>query len=344
MFTFNIMSFARPDKIVLDSFSDQANTALNNNGVFNRFTNNFTTPLLKVKGLQLLRANFINPLLQLNDFSQLTFWYYRTTSATSPAFATTNLYCVRLHPSWFVPASGFTAFTRNAYFNNGTELVAALNAAASTGGDNNSYNTRWLVNDVTFSFNTATRKISFTGNTATFFYSPAAVDDPNVQALLPGLTMNCIDGNTRSQPFSRNVTMNERLGFAMSINTVGRFPNANSRVGCASASGVPQANAVATEGDAFPIMIGSQNINVYCSVINGSGNDSRNKKNLLATIPLENVSQGVNSYTLSSVEQPAMNVSGEIYTMDIYFTDDFGDDVFFYPNTNINMELNVFYE
>ena len=334
------MSFLnRPDKIAVDSFSD---VNIVNNAEFDNFTNRLTTPLLNVKGLQLLRANFVNPVLQLNDNSQLTFWYYRTSSATVPAFATTNLYCVRLHPSWFIPASGFQAFTRNQYFNNGTELVAALNLAASTGGDNITYNTRWIANDVTFSFNTATRRISFTGNNAGFFYSPAAVDDPNVQALLPGLTMNAID-SVRSQRFSRNIIMNERLGFSLGFLATGRFWGSNSRRGCASNSGVPQANGVATEADAFPIMIGSQNLNVYCSVVVGSGNDSRNRKNLLATIPLENVSQGVNSYTLTSVEQPEMTVSSEIYQLDFYFTDDFGDPFFFNTNCNINLELSVFY-
>lgn len=332
----------RPDKLTADSFADTSLAVLGNNGVYSQFTNQFNTPLLNVKGLQLLRANFVNPVLQLNDYSQLTFWYYRTSSATTPAFATSNLYCVRLHPSWFVPASAFTAFTRNAYFNNGTELVTALNLAAATGGDNVTYNTRWIANDVTFSFNSATRKISMVGNTATYFYSPAAVDDPNVKALIIGLTMNSI-GGVVAQPYSFNISMNERLGFALSYNNRGRFWGANSKQGCATASGVPQANAVTTEADAFPIMIGSQNLNIYASVINGSGNDSRTNKNLLATIPLENVSQGVVSYTLSSVEQPAMSVASEIYNIVLSFTDDFGDAVFFPPNTNINLEMNVFY-
>ncbi len=337
------MSFInRPDKIVADSFSDINLPNLPNGGEFANFTNNLTTPLLNVKGLQLLRANFVNPVLQLNDKSQLTFWYYRTSSASVPAFATTNLYCVRLHPSWFVPASGFTAFTRNQYFNNGLDLVTSLNTAAATGGDNVTYNTRWIAGDVSFTFNTATRRISFTGNNATFFYSPAAIDDPNVQSLIVGLTMNSFSG-VQPQPRSLNISMNERLGFSLGYNNTGRFFNSNSRKGCASNTGVPQANGVATEADAFPIMIGSQNINVYCSIINGSGNDSRKKKNLLATIPLENVSQGVCSYTLTSVEQPAMTISSEIYTLQFYFTDDFGDDFFFNGNQNVNLEMNVFY-
>jgi hypothetical protein len=332
----------RPDKVTVDSFSDTNLTTAGNGAVYSRFTNQFNTPLLNVKGLQLLRANFVNPVLQLKDESQLTFWYYRTTSATTPAFATTNLYCVRLLPSYYVPASGFTAFTRNAYFNNGTELVAALNLAASTGGDNVTYNTRWIANDVTFSFNTATRKISFVGNTATNYYSPAAVDDPNVKALIIGLTMNTI-GGVVSQPYSFNVSMNSRLGYGLDYNNRGRFWGTNSRIGCASTSGIPQVNGTTTEADSFPILIGSQNVNIYCSAVVGSGNDSKKGKNLICTMPLENVSQGVNSYTLTSVEQPFMTVANEIYNMEISFTDDFGDEFIFNNNTNVNLEFNVFY-
>ena len=331
----------RPDKIVADSYSDEQLEFNGNNGVFSSFNNNLTTPLLNVKGLQLLRANFVNPILQLNDYSQLTFWYYRTAAANTP-FTTTNLFCVRLHPSWFVPLAGFTNFVRNAYFNNGTELVTALNAAAAAGGDNVLYNTRWAAGDVTFSFNPATRKISFTGNQAGQFYSPAPYDDPNVRALVVGLTMNAFNAVT-AQPFSFNNTMNSRLGFAINFTNRGRWWGGTSRQGCASATGVPQANGTATEADAYPIMIGSQNINVYCSVINGSGNDSRNRKNLLATIPLENVAQGVNSYTLTSVENPSLSLPSEIYNLQFYFTDDVGDDVFFFPNANVNLELDIFY-
>jgi hypothetical protein len=52
------------------------------------------------------------------------FFYYA--SATQANIATlANLKCIRLLPSWFVPYTGFTAFTPNKYFNTGTELVAA---------------------------------------------------------------------------------------------------------------------------------------------------------------------------------------------------------------------------
>lgn len=334
------MSFAnRPDRITLDSFSDTTLATTPNGGVFSQFTNQFNTPILNVKGLQLLRANFVNPILQLNDYSQLSYWYYRIENTLFPTYTTSYLHCVRLHPSWFVPRPGFADFKRNQYFNNGQELVTALNAAAGAGGDDVTYNPYWLESDILFSFNPATRRISVTGQ-GEAYYAPAAADDPNVQELLPFLTMYSFIDEVQ-QPYSKNITMNKRLGFGMSYNNNGRFWSITSARGCATATGV--ASATTIEGDSLPIMIGSQNLNIYASAIVGSGNDSRVSKNLLATIPLENVSQGVNSYTLSSVEEPLKSVSRECYAMTISFTDDFGDPVIFPPNTNVNLEIAVFY-
>ena len=129
-------SLNRPDRLTLNAFSD-----VNRAGpVYNRFTNVLQTPLLGVKGIQLVNANFINSSLQLNDDKgQLMFFYYASASQANIA-SLANLRCIRLLPSWYVPYTGFTAFTINKYFNTGTELVASLNLAASTGGDSGTYN------------------------------------------------------------------------------------------------------------------------------------------------------------------------------------------------------------
>jgi hypothetical protein len=251
---------------------------------------------------------------------------------------------VRLLPSWYVPLAGFTAFTKNAYYNNGAELAAALTAAAAAGGDSTLYNTKWLVGDVSFSFNTATRKLSFTGLTAGNYYAPIPADHPALPAFLATYapTMNAL-GGVKAQPFNKGVTMNSRLGYSMSFYNTGILWSGSSIQGCASTSGIPQANTIATEADSWPILLGTQNINVYCSVITGSGNDSRFAKNLLATLPVENAPLGVNSYTLTSVEKPAKSVASEVYLLQINFTDDNGNPFYFYNNMNVNLELNIYY-
>ena len=104
----------RPDRFTLDAFSDPQLKITNTTGSYSRFTNTLKTPLLNVKGVQLINANFINAALPLNDQSQLMFFYYASTTLANMCVLT-NLHCIRLLPSWFVPYTGFTAFTPVSY-------------------------------------------------------------------------------------------------------------------------------------------------------------------------------------------------------------------------------------
>lgn len=344
-----------PDKIVLDAFSDPQLELYNPNGVYSRFTNRLTTPILNAKGVILLNSNFVNPILQLNDASQLLFFYYTNASASSIA-TLANLKCIRLLPSSYVPPDGYTAFTKNKYYNTVSELVAALNLAASTGGDDVVYNPIWTAGQVTFSYDSATRRISVAGN-GTNFIAPAAADDPNVLNLLRGTTtatnrirMNTYVTNSAGyasgvlQPYVENISMNARLGFAMSYSTRGLYWNGSSQVGVATSTGIPK-NLTTTPilADATPILIGSQNVNVYTSITTGGGMDSLNGKNLLATIPLEAPALNVNSYTMSSVEKPSLSTPPEIYEITVEFRDDYGIPVPFPPNYNAELQIAIFY-
>ena len=340
----------RPDKITADSFSDKTLATMGNNAYFSQFTNQLNTPLLDVKGIQLLRANFINPSLPLNDFNgELMFFYSRSASTAIPSDGTT-IKCIRLLPSWYVPAASFTTFTKNKCYANPTDLVAGLNAAAGTSGDINTYNPNWVAGDITFAYDTATKKISITGNTATNYYAPLPADHPAVITYMnssnaPRMNALGYSGTYAAalpQPFNVGTSMNSRLGFAMKYRNRGVFWASTAVLGCATSTGVPQVNGTATEADSFPVL-GEQNVNIYCNVITGSGNDSGLNKNLLATIPIDATSLSVNSYTLSSVEKPAKTVAKEIYTLQFSFTDDSGNPFFFYNNMNINLELNLYY-
>jgi len=347
----------RPDRISCDAFSDVNLFNLANNGNYSEFSNTLTQPLLNVKGVQLLRANFVNSSLQLNDYNgQCFFVYSRNTTTAIPSDGST-FHIVRLHPSWFVPNAGFTAFVKNKYYNSGTELATDLTAAAATGGDSTLYNPSWLAGDVTFSFNTATRKISFQGTVNNLYYAPIPYDHP----ALAGFLINAVHqvkmngynngaggaGTGTLQPYARGLldgtTMNGRLGFAMGYGNRGIFWGASSVIGCATTTGVPQLGTVATEGDSWPILLGSQNINVYANIVAGSGQDSRTLRTLLATIPIENAPLGVCSYTLTSVDGPALSVGNEIYNISFSFLDDCGTPFYFSGNYNVNLELNVFY-
>ena len=346
----------RPNRISCDAFSDNTLTFAPNNGVYNTFTNTLKLPLLGVKGVQLLRANFVNSSLPLSDYNgQLLFVYSKNTTTAIPSNGST-FHVVRLLPSWYVPAASYTTFIKNTYFNNGTELATALTAAAAANGDSTTYNPSWLVGDVSFTFDTESRQLSFTGNTAGSYYAPIPADHPALAAFLAdytpgtgnGVKMNALGASgsyaaALKQPYIDGVSMNERLGWAMSYNNTGLQWNASSVKGCATTTGVPQANTVATQADSFPILIASQNINIYCNVVAGSGQDSRTLRTLLATVPIENSPLGVCSYTLTSVDGPALSVGNEIYNLQFTFLDDNGNPFYFLPNYNTNLELNVFY-
>ena len=333
----------KPDRISCDAFSDSNLKYNNTGGNYTSFNNVLQQPLLNVRGLQLIRANFVNPVLQLNDNNQLMFFYY-TAAASSGIVNANNLKVVRLYPSDFVPAVGFTDYTTNKYFNTVAELVVALNAAASANGDNITYNPKFLADDIEFSYDPDTRRISVEGLTAGNYYSVAAFDDPNVIAYLKtnAITMNGY-GGVVVQKYSLNTTMNPRLGFSQGYFNKGSWWGSSSQLGVATLTGVPQLNAVPILANNTPILIGSQNINVYLNSLGATGQDSRNKKNLLATIPLEFGALFVNSYTLTSLEQPAHIVNGEIYNMTFSFEDDYGNEVTMLGNYNTNLELNVFY-
>ena len=346
---------SRPDRLSVDAFSDINLKYVAHSGLYSRFTNTLLQPIVNVKGIQLLRTNFVNSALQLNDhIGQLFFLYYRYNDATASGIALANIHCVRLHTSIFVPYTGYTAYVRNKYFTSVTDLVSALNTAASTGGDSATYNPTWVANDITFAYDTTTRKITFTGNTSTNYYSPVAFDDPNVALFFANNAtytpkMNTFNSSNNyatatTQPWLNGNLMNPRLGFAMAYNNRGLWFGANSVVGCASATQVPQVNGNGTESDSYPILIGAQNLNVYCSILGSSGQSSAGRKNLLACIPLEYEPLNVCSYTLTSVEGRELSVAGEIYELSFDFTDDFGNPFYFYPNMNTQLEMNIFYE
>jgi hypothetical protein len=345
-------SLNRPDRLTLNAFSDT-----NKQGAsYSRFTNVLQTPLLGVKGIQLVNANFINSSLQLNDYNgQLMFFYYaNTTQAGMCTLA--NLKCIRLLPSWYVPYTGFSAYTINKYFNTGTELVAALNAAAGTSGDSATYNPTWVANQVTFAFDTTTRRISVAGNGTTYI-APAAADDPNVLDLLRGTTTagNRIKMNTYNssntyasaafQPYVEGITMNARIGFTLSYFTQGLFWGASSQTGCATPTGVPSnSSSVPVVADCPPVLLGVQNVGVYLSVAIGGGIDTSNKrKSLIASIPIENAPYCINSYTTNSVEIPSLSTPNEIYEVTVELIDDYGNPYVQCWNMNTQIGLALFY-
>ena len=340
----------RPNRLTLNAFSDTNRAG----SQYSRFTNTLKNPILGAKGCQLVNADFINSSLQLNDENGQLFFFYYASATAAGIRAQENLRCIRLLPSWFVPYAGFTAFTPNKYFNTGTELVAALNAAASTGGDSGTYNPIWTSGQVTFSFDTTTRRFSIVGNGTTYI-APAAADDPFVLDQLRGtsnsanrIKMNAINSsNTYAtatfQPYQENMTMNARLGYSLSFSARGAFWGSTSQQGCATSSGVPSnSSSVAVPADTLPILLGVQNVGVYLSISTGGGMDAF-KKNLIASIPIDAAPYAINSYTTNSVEVPSLSTPNEIYDVTVELLDDTGAPYLIPNNMNTQIGLVLYY-
>jgi hypothetical protein len=300
----------------------------------------------------LVNANFINSSLQLNDENgQLMFFYY--TSATQAGIrALANLRCIRLLPSWFVPYAGFTAFTPNKYFNTGTELAAALTTAATAGGDSSTYNPIWVAGQVTFSFDTTTRRFSIVGN-GTDFIAPAAADDPFVLDQLRGTTDATkrikMNGHNSSntyatatfQPFTEKMTMNARIGFSLSFFARGFWWGSTAQQGVATSTGQPHSTTT-IPADTLPILLGVQNVGVYLSISTGGGMDAF-RKNLIASIPIDAAPYSVNSYTTNSVEVPSLSIPNEMYDVTVELLDDSGAPYLIPNNMNCQIGLALFY-
>ena len=347
------MNVNRPDKLTLDAYADTALELTNGNGVYNRFSNNLQTPILNAKGIQLTDASFVNSVLQLNDNGQLMFWYYSSANTGPLVRSLANLRCVRLLPSNFIAPAGYIAFTRNRYFNSVVELVAALNLAAATGGDDSTYNPFWEINAnqrVSFSYDTNTRKVTLISPlaAASVVVVPAAADDPFVlQALQTGngggnrIRMNTFGGITL-QPFVLGVSMNARIGFALSFNSVSLYRTGSWYPG-AAATLAPGSYGTNIEADAPPILLGSQNVRVYMSIVGGSGMDTTtNRKNLIATIPITVAPLNIQSYS-TPLEKPALSVPSEIYDVQIELLDDNGQAFIMYPNYNTTLSFSIYY-
>jgi hypothetical protein len=332
-------STSRPDKFTLDAYSDAQLDQLPNNGVYSQFTNRLATPILGAKGIQVLNVNFVNSVLQLNDYSLVFFYVYGPSS---------SFRCVRLHPASFVPYPGFTSFVKNKYFNDCDELVAALNQAAVAGGDLGTFNSIWEANTISFAFDDATRRITIS-NPGGANIAPVAADDPRVLAISNPANNtirmnayngdNTITGSTR-QPVQPGFSMNARLGFAMSYYATGLWWSSSSVRGNACATGVA---TTSVEADASPILLGCQNVNVYLDIATGSGYDSQNRKNLAANVPIEVGPLNVNSYTLSSVQAPLLSTPNEIYEISVRLLDENGVPFPQPPNYNVQVAVAVVY-
>lgn len=282
----------QPDLVEVNSFNDP-NTLFLTNG----FVNDLQTAVINPKRLTLIKATIPVSTVQLPDYG-LVFWYYRlATSTTVPT--TGNLKAVRLFPRTYVAPTGLAYTpTLNRYFTGASDLVAQLNVAAASGGDDGTRNPYYTAGDVAFTFNTITQQITFRGTSGSFFYCPVGNLDPNIAAGLAvnQITMaNAVGGGTTNQPIVNGITLDTRLGYCLSgltLNNQGTPGNA--AYACLTNRPVVGGASITTNAvpvDNFPNLIYTGNIYLYTSIVMNSGSAGNNagNKNLLAVIPASDV-------------------------------------------------------
>lgn len=333
----------QPDRVSIDSFMD---TSTATNGEYFTFQNHApNTALVGAKKIHFLRCTIPYPKLSIPSYS-LVFYYYKLPNASTVP-AAQYLKAVRLYPEDYDPPTGFTAFTRNGLFVTPQALCDALNAAASAGGDNVTYNTLWTADDVTFDYDPNENQIFMYGTGAGSYYCNAGYNDPNVrasQASTAIVTYNQ-DTTTTQQPYVLGYTLNLRVGFAMDGVNRPRGSGTNFLSNqCANLYGISYAANDYFYADAYPNLNYTGNIYLYSNIVAGSGISSVNKKNLLCVVPVDTSLGGIINYEGHSSPSYAMKVASEIYNIDIEMRDDANQPFYLPDSANVNVELNILYE
>ena len=338
--------FNQPKIVSVDSFLRTSNNAANSgNGMWNSYTITPNVPLRKVKKVQMVKAVVPNIALPLDDNKDLMFFYHKLTTA-NPTPVQGNLKCVRLHPSNFQPTGSFTAYTRNKYVSNGSELATLLNVAASAGGDNISYNPIWIAGDIVFTYNSATNKMTFAGTDTTSgtSYCNAAYDSPLITTYLTGnnILLNALSG-LLVQKYLLGYTMNLKLGYALAYNTAQPFSYAPV-LGCANLTGVGIAATTAVPVDSYVNLVPTSAIYVFANWAGTAGQSGQNNRNLLGVIPNTQPPFGVITYQEQGNAPFLTSVLDDIYDLTIELRTDANTPYWLPDSASVNILLGLQYE
>lgn len=352
----------QPDRVSWNSNSDVNRST---DGAGSKFQVQLNTPLLEVEEIQLLRATIPQAGSPIPSY-QLVFWYYELPTATTVP-TDQYLFCVRFTPygtmanlpayanqTGYGPTTPITSLTGGL-----TELVALLNTASST-GDNVNLNGYWKANAITWAL--VNGVVTFKGNNAGNFYTPAGYLDPLVIAAAtygignlspngkfypyyqtPTLTTTYVIRNE----FVRGYTMNQRLGYALSGLTAGPYYNKLVPFGnfaYANPYNIAFPSGTNIVAGTSPNIGGSSIVSIYAGFSGyGGSSTAGNRLNLLGVIPLDQVS-AYNNFTGVGLKAPLYKVINDIYAMDIELRDE-NDQPYLVPDSfNVNLEIGFKYK
>ena len=330
-----------PERVFLNSSDDPRQ---NGETGFSQFTCTFQTPILGARRTQLLRATIPNALVNIPDY-QLCYFYYQL-DAVDEVPTTNTLRCVRLYPSYYIVPPGLDA-TVNRYFSDPGDLVNVLNTAASTGGDDATYNPLWTADDVAFTYDATSKQIIVTGQTAGKFYANAGWADPNVNLAItqqPIVMPNFNGVGDTPQPLLLNYTLNLRIGFAMSGFSTQPQVNlgTNALAQYANVCNVPVADGNPLYPDSFPNLVYSQCVYLLANVVAGSGMGSNKTNNLLSVIPVNSPQLGITQYVAATINW-LTKVPDTIYEIEIQMRDDANQPYQLPDNAQVNIEMGFYY-
>lgn len=321
-------------------------TTTQTDGQYFTFVNHSpNTSLVGAKKITMLRATLPYIQTSIPDYS-LVFYYYKMPNATT-APAAIYLKAVRLYPKDYSPPAGFTGYSLNKFFQTPQDMVDSLNAAASAGGDNATYNTLWTAGDITFFYDTGLASVYWYGNTGGSYYCNAGYNDPIVRASQASTAIRTynFDTSTSVQPYLAGYTLNLRCGFAMDGVNRPRGSGTNLLSNqCANLTGVSEVNASPIYADTFPNLNYTGTIYLYANIVGNSGFGSVNKKNLLGVIPVDVPQGGVINFDGHSTPAYALKVSSEIYDIQVEMRDEANMPFYLPDSANVNIELNILYE
>ena len=328
----------QPERVTIRSDDDDANPS---NQFFYQFSVNLPTPVLAPYSADLIRCTIPNAQINIPDY-QLIFWYYNLDSETqTPGPA--QLQCVRLYPSWWKNPDSYSTFVQNRYFLDPSDLVAALNLATTQ--DDVTYNPYFIINDITFAYDSTTKKISFVGNDAGKFYVPAGYNDPNVRTALQTGTISFPmykgDGTiatTIPQPYALGYPLNLRCGFSMSGISRGINSYSGGSSLYANPQNWPEADGTPLVADSYPNLVYTGCVYMYTNIVNGSSSTSNNRQNLLAVVPVNSAPLGVTNY-VSGMLTKQSTISQTIQNISIELRDDADQPYNLPDNAQVNVEI-----
>ena len=217
--------------------------------------------------------------------------------------------------------------------------------------------TPFISGDLTFTFNSRLNKIVVTGNNyydedaeePQYYYLPVGYADPNLQVFID----ECVR-RTSAQKFPTNLpyTLNRRLGFVWS--GVDPQLSGDEDLDILEAHTFPAAtwNPAAEEyvplfpnytAEAYPDLVNTQNVFIYCDFVGGSTQDTNADERLLAVVPMAASNLGV-GFGESKISCPLTKVSDAIYRILITLRTDTAEPFYLPTNAYVNLEIKLEYE